>query len=229
MRFLFLCLLLFTFSLTQAQNLGHDVFKGKTVAVYFSKKYFTFPEDYRFMVPAFILSDQGKDTPLEDLRQQTLISLGRMFAEQLASVTGADSAWFLNEDPAKASQFMQRYDADSSTLEPMPARLPGADLILVINPLTLGGYKRNIVYVRSDRVITEKEYEKTAKARFILFDPASGRPVASTHICFDSFNDKVDQPRFDFRSASSPLGKFLSQLFTLGILQLQGGIPTTCE
>jgi hypothetical protein len=103
------------------------------------------------------------------------------------------------------------------------------DAVLVVNPLSLSGYKRKIVYVRSDKVISEYEFVKTAKVSLTLFDPRSGRKLAGTVVCMDAFKDRVDSPKFDFGNKTSPLGKFLAEVFTLGILQLQEGIPSTCE
>ncbi|MBL0020782.1 MAG: hypothetical protein IPP17_31210 [Bacteroidetes bacterium] len=68
--------------------------KGKRVAVYFSKKHFTFDDNYRIPLSQFIKSDQGENAEIEDIKLQTLVALGTLFAQQLKKPSAADSTYF---------------------------------------------------------------------------------------------------------------------------------------
>ncbi|MEM0998220.1 MAG: hypothetical protein AAGN35_14260 [Bacteroidota bacterium] len=216
------------FSLS-AQDVSGFPLEGKTVAVYFSKKQFVFDSSFRIPLSQFILSDKGEDAPIEDIKTQTLISLGTLFSEQLQPAAQADSVYFLNEFPAQARAFIANYDSENRTLGPTGEIFAGTDYILVVNPFVLGSYTTSAVYTRSNRLITEKVMVKTGRVRIEIYDAAQGNRVHSTEVCIDERKTAVPDILFEFHMRSSRTGNFLARLFSLAIFHLNYRLESNCE
>lgn len=202
--------------------------KGKRVAVYFSKKNFTFDDNYRIPLSQFIKSDEGEHAEIEDIKLQTLVALGTLVAQQLKAPSQADSVYFLNEFPAMANAFIQGYGSDDHTLEPLGNTFLGTDYILVLNPFILGSYKTSSVYSRSNRIITEQIVVKTARVRIELFDPRSGERRFVFESCIDDRKTAVKDNYFEFHMQFSRTGRFLSKLFSLAVQNMNAGIESNC-
>ncbi|MFM2376629.1 MAG: hypothetical protein RLZZ165_1726 [Bacteroidota bacterium] len=203
--------------------------KGTNVAVYFSKKYFSFDENYRIPLSQFIKSDLGENAEIEDIKTQTLVALGTMFSEQLRAPCQADSTFFLNEIPSLGGEFMRKYNAEEGLLEPLGAAFAGIDYVLVVNPLVLGSYKTSSVYSRSNRIITEQIVVKTARMNMDLFDTRSGARKSSFETCIDERKSHPRHLLFEFHMQSSRTGRFLARLFSLAVDNMNTGILTNCE
>lgn len=201
---------------------------GKTVAVYFSRKHFTFDDHYRIPLSQFVMSDKGADISIEDLKSQTLISLGALFSSQLAVATRADSVYFLNEYPEQARAFMSAYDADTHSLAPMGTALGQTDYILVVSPFILGSYKTPSVYSRSNRIVTEQVSVKTARVRMEVFEPREGLRLRIAETCMDERNTPVGEILFQFHMQNSQTGTYLSRLFSLAVGYLNAGSGGNC-
>lgn len=214
-------------SLAPAQGATFPL-QGKTVGVYFTRKYFNFDDTYRIPLSQFIMSDQGAEIDIEDLKSQTLISLGSLFSDQLDSATQADSVYFLNESPELAREFLNGYDADAHQLAPMEGAFKGTDLILVVNPLVLGSYKSSSVYSRSNRIVTEMVIVRTARVRLEVFDPHTGLMLYKAEACMDERYTSIPEALFEFHMKNSQTGKFLGRLFSLAVTHLNLGIENNC-
>jgi hypothetical protein len=203
--------------------------KGKRVAVYFSKKHFTFDDNYRIPLSQFIKSDEGDKAEIEDIKLQTLVALGTMFAQQLKMPAFADSVYFLNEFPELASHFIENYSSDAHALEPLGSKFDGTDYILVLNPFILGSYKTSSVYSRSNRIITEQVVVKTARIRIELFEPRTGSRRYVFETCIDERKTPVKEIVFEFHMESSRTGQFLAKLFSLTIQNMNEGKQSNCD
>ena len=203
--------------------------KGKRVAVYFSKKHFSFDDNYRIPLSQFIKSDQGENAEIEDIKLQTLVALGTLFAQQLKKPAEADSSYFLNEFPEMASKFISSYRSDDHTLEPLGELFAGTDYIMVLNPFILGSYKTSSVYSRSNRIITEQVVVKTARIRIELFEPRTGARRFVFESCIDDRKTPVKDIAFEFHMQSSRTGRFLAKLFTFAIQNLNQGVENNCQ
>lgn len=199
------------------------------MAVFFSRKHFTFSDHYLLPLSQFIRSGEDKQADVEDIRQQTLIQLAEDFCSQAPRQLGADSVYFLNAFPALAQNFVSHYSSDARSLAAMGEAFQGTDLILVVNPLTLGGYQTSSVYARSNRIITEKVMVKTAHIEIYLYDPRTGNVLQTYSQCFDERKDKVAQPVYDFHNGESPMGLFFAGLFSRLNDQLLGKGMSGCE
>ena len=203
--------------------------QGKTVAVYFSKRQFTFDNNYRIPLSQFIRSDKGHKAEIDDIKTQTLISLGALFSQQLKAPTQADSVYFLNEYPELGRAFMQGYDAEAHQLSALGPQFAETDYILVMNPLILGSYITSSVYSRSNRLITERVINKTARVHLDLFDAQSGAQLSSVAVCYDARKTPVPQQFFEFHMEYSRTGTFLARLFSLAVFHLNYGLESNCE
>lgn len=213
----------------RAQGVPEFPLHGKQVAVYFSKKQFSFDDSYRIPLSQFIKSDQGENAEIEDIKLQTLVALGTLVAQQLKAASQADSVYFLNEFPALASAFISRYSSDERIMEPMGAGFDQTDCILVVNPFTLNSYKTSSVYSRSNRIITEQIVVKTAHIRFELFDPRTGNRLHAYESCIDERKTSVSSILFEFHMESSRTGQFLAKLFSLAVHNMNQGILDNCD
>lgn len=225
-----LALLLGCFHSLLAQDAQSEFpLKGKRVAVYFSKKHFSFDDNYRIPLSQFIISDECADTEIENIKLQSLVALGTLFSQQLEGPTQADSTYFLNEFPNLAQAFMEHYSADDHSLDPIGAAFAGTDYILVVNPFILGSYKTSSVYSRSNRIITEQLVIKTARLRIELFDPNSGQRLHVYETCIDDRKTAVKDIFFEFHLEASRTGRFLAKLFSLAIQNMNTGVQNNCE
>lgn len=226
---LVLAVLLALWAPANAQGVEEFPLKGKRVAVYFSKKHFNFDDNYRIPLSQFIKSDQGENAEIEDIKLQTLVALGTMFAQQLERPSQADSSYFLNEFPELASKFIESYNSDDHALEPLGQSFAGTDYIMVLNPFILGSYKTSSVYSRSNRIITEQVVVKTARIRIELFEPSTGARRFVFESCIDDRKTSVKSNDFEFHMQSSRTGRFLGKLFTLAVQNMNQGVQNNCE
>jgi hypothetical protein len=234
-RIFFLCWIIFCVSGAANAVFGQQdaqtafPLRGKRVAVYFSKKHFSFDDNYRIPLSQFIKSDEGDDAEIENIKLQTLVALGTLVSQQLKQPTQADSVYFLNEFPEKASAFMAHYISDDHSLSPTGTAFAGTDYILVVNPFILGSYKTSSVYTRSNRIITEQVVVKTARIRIELFDPQSGQRMHVYESCIDDRKTAVKDIFFEFHMQSSRTGRFLAKLFSMAVQNMNAGIASNCE
>ena len=229
--FLFSALLLACSMVLHAQTDAPttEPLKGKRVAVYFSKKHFSFDDNYRIPLSQFIKSDEGDAAEIENIKLQTLVALGTLFSQQLRKPAMADSVYFLNEFPELAQAFIEQYSADDHSLGAIGQRFAGTDYILVVNPFILGSYKTSSVYSRSNRIITEQIVVKTARLRMELFDPLSGERRFVFETCIDDRKTVVKHLDFDFHMQSSRTGRFLAKLFSAAVQNMNAGIVDHCD
>jgi hypothetical protein len=197
--------------------------RGKTVAVYLSRKGFQFDDHYRIPLSQFVLADQGREMDIEDLKSQTLISLGALFSAQLAQATQAKAVYFLNAAPDSARVFMEHFDADSNRLSGMGKALGATDYILVVNPLVLNSYKTSSVYSQSNRIVTRQVYKKAARVRLAVFEPGTGLCARVSETSVDERAMPKTAPLFEFHMKNSQTGHFLSRLFSVAVTALNEG------
>lgn len=202
--------------------------EGKTVGVYFSKKNFEFSDQWLKPLMQFIKAGEGQNVTIEDLKLQAIILIGNSFSDQLDTVVGADSVYFLNENPELAMEFMRGYGLGTRNSNPLGSSFQETDYIMVVNPIKLETYPTNSVYVRSNQIITEKIDVRRARLSIDLFEVPSGKKVATTNSCTDERDTKVPVLKFDLESDNSVSGKFLSKSFTHAIFELAEGTSSNC-
>jgi len=202
--------------------------KDKTVAVYFSKKHFSFNQYFYHDVAQFIKTDAGDDVLIEDSKLQAIIALGALFSDQLAEPTEAKEVFFLNGRPELAREFIRNYAAAERRLSPLPTVSKEVDYILVVNPVNLVMERVPAVLTRSNRLVTTHDLVKTGQLRLDLFDPMSGDRVSTTRVCVNDRETFIPNEMFTFYPEESRMGEFLGKVFSLAVTNLNLGEVGNC-
>ena len=202
--------------------------KGKTAAVYFSKKHFSYNRYFYHDLSQFIKTHAGEKTQIQDAKLQSIIAFGGLFSEQLAEAASADSVFFLNAYPDLARTFIRSYKADDRTLSALGNAMPGVDFIIVVNPLNLVMKKVPAVLAKSNRLETTYDMVKTGRISLDLIDPRSGSIVGSYTVCLDEHKTRIPQNLFTFYPEESRMGAFLGELFSTLVHYMNLGEPGNC-
>lgn len=205
-----------------------DIFAGKKVGIYFSKRGFDFDGNYNLHLTQFLKTHRGHDAKISDLKSETLIALGQKMTSQFSGTTGADSAFFLNENPVLGREFIRAYHAGNDTLDSLGVNFSSTDLILMVSPIVLGSRKNPVVFVRSNRIINRQEIVKNGRIKFTVWDTRSRLPIAWAEACADEKETSMRMVDFHFYPGSSPTGKFLGLLFTQVYRNLKDGKVSNC-
>lgn len=226
---LFILLLFFVSGLLSAQAQPKpQLLRGKRVAVYLTKKQFNYDDTYLLDLSQFILTHRGEDAVVDNVKLEALIALGELIPNQLEDSLGADSAYFLNEKPELAREFLEHYDMAMGSLTPLGKGFADTDLILVVSPLVLGHYTVSEVYVRSNRIINEPKRVRTGRLALHFYRPGDGRLVSEFNTCVDMKKENPPQ-KFDFHNKKSSTGAFLAHLFSKAFDQVEKGQKEGCE
>lgn len=213
----------------QGQAFSQDnLFKGKTVGIYFSKKGFDYSGNYAIPLTQFLKTHRGKEAVVEDLKLESIIAMGQKLSGQFAGATGADSAYFLNENPVLGREFIRAFRSQSDTLDSLGPGFNHTDLILVVNPIMLGSRKNPVVYVRSNRIINKQEIVLNGRMMFSVFDAKTGLKVAWAEGCADEKETHMKVPDFHFYPQDSETGRFLGLLFSQTYRNLLAGVVSNC-
>ncbi len=201
--------------------------KGKRVGVYVSSKEFLMNEDYYLQAAQFLKLEEDRSYSGE-MDSELLIRLGENFCAQLKDLSGADTVYFLNADIEKGQVFQQAFNLEENKLE-NPVEISQTDLLLVMTRLHLQTRSHRSVFIRSNRMFTEKVKVKKADMTMTLLDPALPELALEAHSCLDEYQSPKRPQYFDFFQSQSPFGKFLSRLFSQWWWQLEEGIDSNCE
>lgn len=203
--------------------------RGSVIGVYLSAKAFTFDDNYNLLLTQFVSQADPDTVGPDQLKPRTLVALGKLFSAQLAEAVGADSVYFLNENPVAAQAFLNAYAPEEHKLRPPGAAMGETDYVMVINPFVLGSYKTTQMYSHSNRILTEQVIRRTARLRFEVWDVTDGQQRFVSEVCLDENQKANPEVRFDFMNSDSPTGAFLARVFGLGMEQLNHGVTGNCE
>ncbi|MEZ4827405.1 MAG: hypothetical protein R3C61_14165 [Bacteroidia bacterium] len=208
-----LCIMVNFFSV-HAQTVHNQVLKGKHVGLYISAKEFEIPEDQNIPVTQFLTIGEDRSYAGR-LKSEFMIRLGWMLAEQLQAVSLADSVHFLNADLPKGKAMQDAWDPVRNRLFRPNEVLNELDYILVLSPFTMTTRIHKSVYIRSNRMVTDRITVRMTEMRVTQFLVSDPTEVRNYHICFDEqASEKPKELYFDFYQAQSPMGKYLSLLFS---------------
>ena len=225
---LFLALLITTcFGSTQVCAQA-DLLRGKTVGVYFSSKAFSYPDEFYLAISQFLTLDDDRSW-IGQMKAEFMIRLGWMYIEQLQEVAETDTVYFLNAELGMGRAFQRIYDAENATIGKPGEDLAELDLVLVINPFSIQSRIHKSVFIRSNRMITERIPVKTCQFNITLFDLHNPSLVLPTEICLDDQSGPKPEWHFDFYMQKSSMGKFLSKCFSQWWAQMLNGERSNCE
>ncbi|MDX2247828.1 MAG: hypothetical protein SF052_13670 [Bacteroidia bacterium] len=200
--------------LTPATFGQNEILKGKQVGFYISSNDFLIPEEQNIAITQFLTIGEDRSYAGK-LKAEFMIRIGWLFSEQLQILSGADSIHFLNADLPKGKAIQESWDAERNRLVRPGEPLQELDYVLVLSPFSLTTRIHKSVFIRSNRMVTDRITVRMTDMKITQFqisDPTSPR---NYHICFDEqTSEKPVETYFDFYREKSPMGKYLSLLFS---------------
>lgn len=223
-RLVFLLLLaVFPWAL-QAQSIATQ---PSRLGLYLSSKGFEYSESLYLEISQFLTLDDDRSAAGR-MKSEFIIRLGWMLCEQIQRLSGADTVYFLNADLAMGRAWQGTYQPGQARLSGKPV-LDSLDQVLVINPFHLSTRTQRSVYIRSNRMITDRIPVKKVSFQVLAFDPARQQLTTQVDICMDDLRSPKAPAHFDLFEQGSPLGKFLSKSFSQWWeMRLQGQF-SNCE
>jgi len=215
-----------TLGCLSAQN--YQDFKGMTVGVYISGKNFNLDPTFDRKYVQFLKQGQEDRSFAGKLKNEVIIELGKLLEEQLPLATEADSVVFMNAYPSLGKAFQSAYNARSKPDEELEA-LKELDYIIFLETYELSKRIHKSVFIRSNRMITERIPVEKVNFTVLVFKPSNLALVGAFELCFDRLKDKPVERYFDFYAENSPCGKFLSDCFSAWWLQLAQASDFSCD
>ena len=217
-------MLLYGISASYAQA---NLLNGKRIGIYFSSSRFQLPETYYMSVSQFLTIEEDRSYAGE-LKPELLIRLGNLLSGQLKETAEADTVIFLNADLVKGRALRAIYDPETNRLKTSTEILSDLDYILVFNQLELTSRIHKSVYIRENRMVTDRITVNMADLRVTVFNPTVSDLALEIHTCYDSQRSPKQTSYFDFYRQQSSFGRFISTLFSVWWEQMREGISSNC-
>jgi hypothetical protein len=220
--------LLFAFFMApSAVKLKGQPAPGKTLAVYISGSQFSYSEDYYLPIAQFLKLGEDRSWG-ESEKAELLIRVGERLCDELQQSGKWDSVFFLNGEPRLAKAFLDNWEAGRQKLGSQVLPETAASEILVIEGIELSVRASNSVFIRSNRIISEKKRFFIGEMHFSMYDVQSGTLGIRTRTCMEEkYNGDVPLI-LDLFATESRLGNYLSRLFSRFWLQLTEGASGNC-
>lgn len=210
---------------TQAQA---PSFANKKIGVYISSKEFNYPPEYYIQVSQFLKQEDDRSAAGR-MKAELIIKLGWLLTEQLQTITGADTVYFMNADLALGRGLQDAYEKTYGRLRQPSEELKTLDVIWVVDPFELSNRIHKSVYIHSNRMITERIPIKKVNFFVRQFNMDDPTRALVDEVCFDAKTSPSAPAHFDFYESESPLGKFFSRAFSQWWAQVQGTSTGLCE
>lgn len=205
-----------------------NLLADKNIGVYFSSRAVSYEQEFYLPIAQFVT--QEDDAAWNGrLKSEFLISLGWMLTGQLQETAGADSVYFMNADMTLGRAMSEGYQAEEGILDRNTEALKQLDFILVLDEFDMDTRIHRSVFIRSNKMVSENIPIKTASFRMRIFDMDNEELVLSTRVCLD--DQKTPRPsywHFDFYRTTSPMGKFLSKVFSTWWELMLAGESSNC-
>lgn len=223
-RLLFPFLILLAFSaFAQMPNLD-----GKTVGIYFSGKQFSFGDGDYMRMSQFLQVGDDRSWG-ENIKAEFLVRLGERLRLEMQIKTGADSVFFINSDMERGAAFLEVYRPDHNTLDMQSPLFRDTDIILVMTELAFSDRYIKSMVIRSNRMIPSRTRVHKARLAMSWFAVGKQASLFQTTTCYDEKLKKKIDPTMDIYHDDSPMGSFLSQLFSHWLIQSQEGLASDCK
>ncbi len=219
------CLIFFGLFMPQLQ--AQSDFQGKRISVFISSKTSHYTEPFVLPVTQFLKIEEDRSWT-GDLKAEFLIRIGEVFCEELQELTQADTVIFLNADLNRGQQFLANYDQERQQLVSSQG-LSDSDALLIIQDFSLKNRLERSVFIRSNRMFSEKIPVKQAELNILAFSSGKTLPAKTFTICRDEKISAKVPLHFDFYNSQSKLGKFLSQVFSIWWEMDLQNVSSNCE
>jgi hypothetical protein len=200
---------------------------GQQIGVYISSKGFSFSEEHQIPISQF-LKVENEEAWQGRLRSELLIQIGWLFCEQLQALGKADSVHFLNADLKWGKAMQESYQVNNLKLNGKNPDLAGFDHIVVINPFGLHTRIHKSVFIRSNRMISERVPVSVGQMTIGILDPNRLGEEQYYDVCFDQQTSEKPAESFDFHRSESAFGKFLSHCFSQWWAQVLSNTSSSC-
>ena len=227
MRVVLLMFLGFLISLPSSLSGQTDWLAGQKIGVYISSKGFSFSEEHQIPISQF-LKIENEEAWQGRLRSELLIQIGWEFCEQLQVLGKADSVYFLNADLKWGKAMQKSYQVNNLKLSGKNPDLVGFDYILVINPFSIQTRIHKSVFIRSNRMISERVPISVGQMTIGILDPNRLGEEQYFDVCYDKQTSTKPAESFDFHRSESPFGKFLSNCFSQWWAQVLSNTISSC-
>jgi len=221
-----LCEMCMSFALAQGQSA--DSWQGKKLGIFISSRGLSYHPDFHLEVAQFLKLEEDRSNEGR-MKSEFIIRLGELLVPQFQEVTGADTVIFLNADLTRGRDFVSAYDTMTSTLQAPSAELKELEDIWVIEPFKLDSRVHNSVFIRSNRMITERIPIKRTRMIISRVDPGREVDTRIQRVCYDDLQKEKPALQFDILMKESKMGKYLSFLFSQWWLQEIGTLEGTCK
>lgn len=200
---------------------------GKNIGIFVSSKRVDFTSDYYLPITQFLKLDEDRSWA-DRFKSEFLIKLLELYCSQLKEVNKADSVYFLNANLYQTETLLASYDPYHNSISSQEI-FANIDYLFVIDSLDLSIRKGRSVFIRSNRMYTEQIDINQGHLAISVFQKNIPKAVRRYISCRDAGRDRKIDTYFDFYSEESPLGKFLSQLFTQNWVQLKNDERSSCS
>ncbi|MEM7375139.1 MAG: hypothetical protein AAF587_41480 [Bacteroidota bacterium] len=201
---------------------------GKTIGLYISSQGFSFDETFTMKISQFLTVGEDRSY-LGKIKPELIIRLGWMFSEQLQQKSKADTVIFLNADLPRGRVMKESFDSERGFLTRTHEELSDLHEILVINPFEMRARIHKSVYIRSNRMITDRVPIPVLKASFLFLDPIRPRLAEHIDVCLDDQKSEAPTEYFYFHKKESPMGSFFSKSFSQWWEQIVLETQSNCE
>ena len=225
--FPFLCILVLLSSTTSLKSQA-DRFAGQKIGLYISSQNFSFDEAFTMKITQFLTVGEDRSY-LGRIKQEAIIRLGWLFSEQLQKLSQADTIIFLNADLPRGRVMKDSFDPEQRHLTRTHSELGDLHEILVLSAFQVQSRIHKSVYIRSNRMITDRIPIPVLKAEFAVLDPLRPRLSEAIQVCLDDQKSPAPTEYFDFYRRQSPMGSFFSKSFSQWWEQIVLDTRGNCE
>ena len=223
-------LLLFLVNISAISALKSQIpdFQGKQVGLYISSRSFQFSDNLYLPIAQFLSVEEDR-SGAGRLKAEFLIRIGWMLQEQLQPLTKADSVHFLNADLPRGKAWQAAWDMENNAIRKTADPLSDLDYVVVIHDFDMKTRAHRSVFIRSNRMITEKMNIKHTHMYASVFSIRPDKRIQQIESCYDDQRSGKPKLYFNFFQDASPLGKFISQVFSQWWIQALNGTPGNCK
>lgn len=202
---------------------------GKKVGFYISGKNFQLDPVFNLKYAQFLKQGDEDRSYTGKFKNEVIIQLGLMLEKQIPQILGTDTSYFMNAIPKYGLIFRAAYDSSEQKLYGDYEALKKLDYVLYLESYQLTHRIHRSVFIRSNKMITERIPIEVVKFSFLIISPSQNKVIHRSTLCFDRLKHKVSEDYFDFFASNSAFGKFLGDNFSAWWLDLGEKATFGCE
>jgi hypothetical protein len=207
---------------------GQTTLSGQKVGLYISSKGVTIDNAFNLHMAQFLKQEEDR-SGTGRIKTEFIIRVGTLLADQLQALTQADTVIFLNGDLQYGAAFQQAWDPEQARIAYADEGLQDLDMVVVLDTFEMDARIHNSVYIRSNKMITERIPVKVTRLRLNWADPTQTRQLTPQYVCFDEISSPAPRPAVQFGADNTAMGQYLNRLFSQWWAQAAEGVPGACR